>query len=86
MALRTGCLFDVFEGLRCLHSAFESRFEVGLDRHLLIDRNSSAEPFEAINSVFAWYSGAIECYAYPPDVIWEKDKIEVSRKRLEASK
>ena len=33
-----------------------------------IDRKSSAELSEAINSMFRWYKGAEECYAYLSDV------------------
>jgi hypothetical protein len=33
-----------------------------------IDKNSSAELSEAINSMFSWYSDAVVCYAYLEDV------------------
>ena len=33
-----------------------------------IDKRSSAELSEAINSMFRWYRGAVECYAYLSDV------------------
>ena len=36
-----------------------------------IDRRSSAELSEAINSMFAWYKNSIECYAYLVDVLAE---------------
>ncbi|KAF4810246.1 Vegetative incompatibility protein HET-E-1 [Colletotrichum siamense] len=34
-----------------------------------IDKSSSAEVSEAINSMFAWYENAAVCYVYMPDVI-----------------
>ncbi|KAF5528527.1 Vegetative incompatibility protein HET-E-1 [Colletotrichum aenigma] len=34
-----------------------------------IDKSSSAELSEAINSMFAWYENAAVCYVYMPDVI-----------------
>ncbi|KAH6881269.1 heterokaryon incompatibility protein-domain-containing protein, partial [Alternaria rosae] len=34
-----------------------------------IDKSSSAELSEAINSMFAWYQKAVYCYAYLPDVL-----------------
>lgn len=33
-----------------------------------IDKRSSAELFEAMNSMYRWYKGAYECYAYLNDV------------------
>ena len=36
-----------------------------------IDKKSSAELSEAINSMFRWYEGAEECYAYLNDVAWD---------------
>jgi hypothetical protein len=33
-----------------------------------IDKSSSTELSEAINSMFQWYRGATKCYAYLPDV------------------
>ena len=35
-----------------------------------IDKRSSAELSEAINSMFRWYASAWECYAYLSDVEW----------------
>lgn len=37
-----------------------------------IDKKSSAELSEAINSMFRWYAEAGECYAYLSDVRWTK--------------
>src|SRR5271163_2343388 len=41
--------------------------------NVCIDRTSSAELSESINSMFRWYAGAVECYAYLWDVIWLQD-------------
>lgn len=38
-----------------------------------IDKSSSAELSEAINSMFEWYRGAVVCYAYLEDYMAEKD-------------
>ena len=35
-----------------------------------IDKKSSAELSEAINSMYRWYKGAEECYAHLSDVVW----------------
>src|ERR1700759_5575797 len=35
-----------------------------------IDKSSSAELSEAINSMFKWYEQAGQCYAYLEDVTW----------------
>jgi hypothetical protein len=36
-----------------------------------IDKSSSAESSEAINSMFRWYQKASVCYAYLSDISWE---------------
>jgi len=38
-----------------------------------IDKNSSAELSEAINSMFRWYANAHICYSYLPDVTFNKN-------------
>lgn len=47
-----------------------------------IDKRSSAELSEAINSMYQWYWRAAICYAYLPDVVsgydWE-DQFKSSR-------
>lgn len=40
-----------------------------------IDKKSSAELSEAINSMYRWYQDAEACYAYLPDVLWEDGNI-----------
>lgn len=49
-----------------------------------IDKKSSAELSEAINSMFRWYKNAERCYAYLSDVIWAEDKHGGFRSSLEA--
>lgn len=39
-----------------------------------IDKTSSAELSESINSMWKWYRGAAECYAYLPDVTWQDNR------------
>lgn len=38
-----------------------------------IDKTSSAELSEAINSMFLWYQKASECYTYLSDVVCNQD-------------
>ncbi|KAF2650786.1 HET-domain-containing protein [Lophiostoma macrostomum CBS 122681] len=45
-----------------------------------IDKRSSAELSEAINSMFAWYKLARRCYVYLSDVPSEGDVVEMLRK------
>lgn len=47
-----------------------------------IDKKSSAELSEAINSMWRWYEGALECYVYLSDVTWESRDIEASKKEF----
>lgn len=49
-----------------------------------IDKSSSAELSEAINSMFRWYQKAHICYAYLPDVF--KDPVEQVKISLEKSR
>ena len=44
-----------------------------------IDKKSSAELSEAINSMWHWYSKAGECYAYLSDVTWEDGDYDASK-------
>lgn len=63
----------------------EDKFCICLDRHLLIDKSSSAELSEAINSMYRWYQNAEVCYAYLSDVStkeWpEGEKSDFARSR-----
>ena len=45
-----------------------------------IDKKSSAELSEAINSMYRWYRNAVECYAHLSDVAWESQYLEASKK------
>jgi hypothetical protein len=55
-----------------------------------IDKKSSAELSEAINSMYRWYEDAGECYAYLNDVTWvqhgTKNEMERSREEFRDSK
>jgi len=55
-----------------------------------INKQSSAELSEAINSMFEWYKNAKECYVYLNDVHWvknrTKDEVESSRRSFRDSK
>jgi Heterokaryon incompatibility protein (HET) len=42
-----------------------------------IDKSSSAELSEAINSMFRWYQNADKCYVYLPDVSTARDTTDV---------
>ena len=50
-----------------------------------IDKKSSAELTEAINSMYSWYERAGECYAYLSDVVWKPQDIEASKKEFSRS-
>lgn len=47
-----------------------------------IDRSSSADLSEAINSMYQWYGQAIFCIAYLADISIAKDETRVERKRF----
>lgn len=44
-----------------------------------IDKKSSAELTEAINSMYKWYRRASVCYVYLTDVVWEKGRSKLHR-------
>lgn len=48
-----------------------------------IDKKSSAELTEAINSMYNWYKNAKICYVYLADVLWEDDTCELRRASIE---
>jgi hypothetical protein len=50
-----------------------------------IDKTSSAELSEAINSMFRWYQLANVCYAYLSDVLWAEE-LDVQEQRLRKSR
>ena len=43
-----------------------------------IDKTSSAELSEAINSMYRWYRASTECYVYLYDVTWDGRHLENS--------
>ena len=51
-----------------------------------IDKSSSAELQEAINSMFEWYAHATECYAYLSDVRREGHNVEERKESLKSSR
>lgn len=63
------------EAYRKATCAAEQAIKDGLDYiwidTICIDKTSSAELSEAINSMFSWYEGAEVCYAYLSDVLFE---------------
>ncbi len=50
-----------------------------------IDKKSSAELSEAINSMYRWYKGAIQCYVHLSDVVWNPQDTEASKRAFEQS-
>ena len=50
-----------------------------------IDKKSSAELSEAINSMFRWYGKAGECYAHLSDIAWESRDLEASKEAFRLS-
>ena len=50
-----------------------------------IDKKSSADVSEAINSMYRWYRGAGECYAYLYDVKWDPQNVDASREEFKHS-
>jgi hypothetical protein len=65
-------------GYRKLQRCCELAFQVGIEFAWIdtccIDKRSSAELSEAINSMFEWYSNSALCYAYLEDVITEETR------------
>ncbi|KAF8850640.1 HET-domain-containing protein, partial [Acephala macrosclerotiorum] len=51
-----------------------------------IDKSSSAELSEAINSMYSWYSGATICYVYLQDVLPPSERTQESVEQLEKSR
>ena len=48
-----------------------------------IDKKSSAELTEAINSMYNWYKNAKSCYVHLADVLWENHTYELHRASIE---
>jgi hypothetical protein len=61
----------------CRRQALKDEFDWVWDDTCCIDKSSSAELSEAINSMFNWYRGAEVCYAYLSDVSAALGKVMV---------
>jgi hypothetical protein len=72
---------DLIEGTRgnksgytkikfCVEQAARDGLQYSWVDTCCIDKSSSAELTEAINSMFSWYKGAKKCYVYLSDVAW----------------
>jgi hypothetical protein len=57
---------------RCCELVFQAGLKFAWIDTCCIDKRSSAELSEAINSMFKWYSNSALCYAYLDDVITEE--------------
>lgn len=70
------------KGFSKVHNTCEQAVKDGFDYVWIdtccIDKSSSAELSEAINSMFAWYRRSGKCYAYLADV---KERSEISRSK-----
>jgi len=64
---------------RCCAQAVEAGFEWAWVDTCCIDKRSSAELSEAINSMYKWYWNAAICYAYISDCLIGDDKFTSSR-------
>ncbi|KAJ1324232.1 HET domain-containing protein [Microdochium nivale] len=62
--------FAKIEG--CCRVAQQFRLDWAWIDTICIDKSSSAELSEAINSMFAWYQGAQVCFAFLSDVQWTR--------------
>ena len=60
---------------RCCELAFQAGLKFAWIDTCCIDKRSSAELSEAINSMFKWYSNSALCYAYLDDVITEETPV-----------
>ncbi|KAK4552868.1 hypothetical protein LTR86_010000 [Recurvomyces mirabilis] len=59
--------------IRCCKIARERKYQYVWIDTCCIDKRSSAELSEAINSMWDWYSQATECIVYLSDVHWSSD-------------
>jgi hypothetical protein len=69
--------------LCCCNEAARDGFDYAWVDTCCIDKTSSSELSEAINSMYRWYKGAIVCYAYLSDVsgvsAMRSDRKEIKR-------
>ncbi|KAH9866317.1 hypothetical protein J1614_008883 [Plenodomus biglobosus] len=72
-----------FEKVRqCCLQAIEDKLDYVWIDTCCIDKSSSAELSEAINSMYQWYEGSEICYAYLSDVQYEYEGANLSTKIL----
>jgi len=57
----------------CCRIASQDKLEWAWVDSCCIDKSSSAELSEAINSMFRWYRDSVVCYTYLSDVIWSQE-------------
>lgn len=60
----------------CCRQAMEDKIEWVWVDTICIDKSSSAELSEAINSMFSWYRDAKVCYAYLADIPGDPNRLE----------
>jgi hypothetical protein len=76
--IRTFNLISSFLGDSCLTGHSVARRTTDHNLHsCCIDKKSSAELSEAINSMYRWYNQAVTCYAFLADVSWTGDAVEI---------
>jgi hypothetical protein len=63
----------------CCDQASKDGLEYSWVDTVCIDKSSSSELSEAINSMFRWYSNAVVCYAYLSDVQLKSSEMSGSR-------
>ena len=73
---KNGSSFDKILGL-CDLAKQRSLEWVWIDT-CCIDKRSSAELSEAINSMYRWYHRSVECYVYLSGVVWDQRDLERS--------
>ena len=70
----------------CCKVASEDGLEWAWMDTCCIDKKSSAELTEAINSMYNWYRQAAVCYVYMSDVLWDSDTSDMSEATMEQFK
>ncbi|KAF2401365.1 HET-domain-containing protein [Trichodelitschia bisporula] len=66
---------------KCARMAFENGYKYIWVDTISIDKTSSSELTEAINSMYRWYRGAKVCYAYLADISPDTPVSEMGRSR-----
>lgn len=70
----------------CCAQAFQNRWQYAWIDTCCIDKSSSAELSEAINSMFRWYQNAEVCYVFLPDVLCMQGQLDGDITQFEKSK